>query len=164
MKRQEISAHCLKWTKKCKEAFTSLILAVIILHLCKYSSSIPASHADPLFLWSPSICGANTNMHVARSFSLVAAPDLLPKTEKYALLVLFFIALSWMNSPLWTMCAVSATHDRLSILFREARWELQPPSPRLKLRKYRQPGHGNSVTSYWAPKSVGNPMVQYYSL
>lgn len=39
--RQEISAHCLKWSKrrkkKCKEAFTSPIMAVIILHICKCS-------------------------------------------------------------------------------------------------------------------------------
>lgn len=37
------------------------------------------------------------------------------------------------------------------------------PSPPAKLRKYRQTGQRNSVTSYWAPKSVGNPVLLYYS-
>lgn len=160
--RQEISAHCLKWSKKSKEAFTSAILAVIILRLFECWNSNKASRADLLPICSPATCAPGTNMHVGILNQSQLPLICLEKLN--ASLVLFFIALPWMDWLMWTVGAASATQDRLSILFSEARWELQPPSPRPKLRKYRQAGHRNSVTSYWAPKSVGNPMVQYYSL
>lgn len=163
MPRQEISAHCLKWSKKCKEAFTSPILAVLhstfasvgapsMLVMLTYSS-VPLQHVEP----------AQTYMRPAHSAS--SAPLIYLQKQKNTLYYFYFslLFLEWIGScevcvqiglhmTNWAFCSAKLDENH------------SPPSPRAKLRKYRQAGRRNSVTSYWAPKSVGNPMVQYYSL
>lgn len=148
----------MKW----KVAFPSPILAVIILHLCRCSCSIQATHPDLLSLCPP--CNMR-HQHKHACGPLIQ-----------------FCRHPWIPSKSWKICFISRVFH--CFLLNESApvncecsfgytWQVEhfvqqmgttaPPSPPPKLRKYRQPGHRNSVTSYWAPKSVGNPTAQYYS-
>lgn len=80
MTRQEVTLTVLNEVKSVKRLLHCPFW--LFCTLCECSSSIQDSRADPLFLCYPAICGANINMHVACSFSLVAASDLTPKNGK----------------------------------------------------------------------------------
>jgi len=140
------------------EAFTPPILSVIILHLCKCGGSIRASPRDPL---SPLFPCSKWSQDKTRSWTCsftLLCPSLVyihtKKREKKVFISCGFSShfLEWMNEP---AC--------VCVVFQLGAPPTHPPTPHHfnpKLRKYRQPGHRNSVTSYWAPKSVENPAVE----
>lgn len=106
--RQEISAHCLKWSKKCKEAFTSPILAVLY---STFASAAAPSRLVPCSSVPRVICGAyTTNMHVACSVS-PAASDLSPKKrEKISFITsIFHYAFLNESAPVNYVCSFGYT-------------------------------------------------------